>query len=100
TLQGSQWFSSLDLANGYWQVEMKPEDIQKTAFITHHGLFEFTVMPFGLTNAPGTFQRLMDKVLRDIRIETQPTEMSIWKHGVEIFGTQLEMMESRWIQRR
>ncbi|CAJ0769655.1 9550_t:CDS:1, partial [Entrophospora sp. SA101] len=34
------------------------------------------------------------------RIETQPTEMSIWKHGVEIFGTQLEMMESRWIQRR
>jgi hypothetical protein len=38
TLQGSQWFSSLDLASGYWQVEMKPEDIQKTAFITHHGL--------------------------------------------------------------
>lgn len=66
TLQGSQWFSSLDLASGFWQVELDPKDREKTTFITRFGTYEFTVMPFGLCNAPATFQRLMDTVLRDI----------------------------------
>jgi hypothetical protein len=66
TLSGSQWFSSLDLASGFWQVELNPKDREKTTFITRFGTYEFTVMPFGLCNAPATFQRLMDTVLRDI----------------------------------
>ena len=67
TLAGSKWFSTLDLISGYWQVEMSPEDQEKTAFCTPAGQYEFKVMPFGLCNAPATFQRLMDMVLAGLQ---------------------------------
>ncbi|KAG1963495.1 retrotransposable element [Pimephales promelas] len=63
---GSCWFSSLDLRSGYWQVELAAEARPKTAFTIGQGLWQFKVMPFGLCNAPATFERLMERVLKDI----------------------------------
>ncbi|BHF62230.1 hypothetical protein SprV_0200521100 [Sparganum proliferum] len=85
-LSGAAWFSTLDLASGYWQVEVHPADRAKTAFVVPSGLYEFNMMPFGLANAPATFQRLMTTVLRDIT----PTACLIYLDDIIVHGKTVE----------
>ncbi|XP_063333353.1 uncharacterized protein LOC134629763 [Pelmatolapia mariae] len=65
-VDGSSWFSTLDLRSGYWQVPLSPDSRPKTAFCTNRGLWQFKVLSFGLCNAPATFERLMDSVLAGV----------------------------------
>lgn len=82
SLTNAGWFSTLDLASGYWQVEVDPKDKPKTAFITRQGLFEFNVLSYGLCNSPSTFQRLMDLVLADL----QWTTCLVYLDDIIVFG--------------
>ena len=62
----AKYFTTLDLASGFHQIEMDEESIEKTAFSCEGGHYEFKRMPFGLKNAPSTFQRVMDNILRNL----------------------------------
>ena len=65
-LQGCRFFTKLDMASGYWQVPIHPEDIHKTAFVTQNGHYEWLVLPFGLNNAPATFHRIVQRILGNL----------------------------------
>jgi len=64
-LGSSNYMSTYDLSKGFFQIEMNDEGKEKTAFISHRGLWQFKRMPMGLKNSPATFQRMVDNVLGD-----------------------------------
>ena len=65
-LANSKIFTTLDMSNGYYQIDLDEESMEKTAFACELGFYEFTVMPMGLTNACATFQRFMNTVLEGL----------------------------------
>ena len=86
----SRYFSTLDLASGYWQIRVHPDPQEKTAFVTPQGLYEFRVMPFGLTNAPAVFQRLMQQALMGLNPEEGPDFLAVYIDDVLVFSRTLE----------
>ena len=86
----AQFFSTLDLASGYWQVRMHSDSQQKTAFTTSYGLFEFRVMPFGLWNAPAVFQRLMQQILTGLNPSDGPDFVSVYLDDILVFSPSLD----------
>lgn len=63
-LSGAKYFSTIDLRDGHHQIRVRTEYIEKTAFRTQYGQFEYLVTPFGLSEAPGCFQTLMNNIFR------------------------------------
>jgi len=63
-LHGSSVFSKIDLWSGYHQILVKADDVQKTAFRSRYGHYEYVVMPFSVTNAPTVFMDYMNRIFR------------------------------------
>ena len=91
---GCKFFSTLDLKSGYWQIRVHPDSQEKTAFVTHQGLYQFRVMPFGLMNAPAVFQRLMQQVLMGFNPEAGPDYIAVYLDDILIVSKTLEEHKS------
>ena len=86
----SKYFSSIDLASGFWQIRMHPGSQEKTAFVTPYGLYEFRVMLFGLMNTPAVFQRLMQQVISRLNPTGGPEFVSVYIDDILVFSRTLE----------
>ena len=62
-IASAKFISTIDLTKGYWQIPLETSTIEKSAFITTKGLYEFLVMPFGMKTAPASFQRMMSETV-------------------------------------
>ena len=86
SLHGAKYFSSIDLGNAYYQVELDEESKEKTAFSTRFGQFCFNRMPFGIAAAPSTFQKLMTIIIGDMMWN----EALVYLDDILIFSSTIE----------
>jgi hypothetical protein len=86
SLHDAKLFTTIDLASGFHQIAVHPKDIEKTAFSTNRGHYEFKRMPFGLINAPATFQRVMNQALAG----TVGSECFVYLDDIIVFSSCFE----------
>ena len=89
-LGSARYFSTHDLASGFWQIPVHKNSQEKTAFSTTFGLFEFRMMPFELKNAPSVFQRLMQQVLAGVNPESGPNFVVAYIDDLLVFSSSLQ----------
>ena len=94
-LRGARFFTKLDLRSGYWQIGMDPDAVEKTAFTSREGHFEWLVLPMGLTNAPAEFMHMMQDTFR----EQLNKSVLVFLDDILIFSRTLEEHEQhlRWV---
>uniref|UniRef100_A0A7I5EEE1 Reverse transcriptase domain-containing protein n=1 Tax=Haemonchus contortus TaxID=6289 RepID=A0A7I5EEE1_HAECO len=63
TLTGGQYFSHIDFADAYLQIEMNQQSKQLLTINTHRGLYQYNRLPFGVKSAPAIFRQIMDTIL-------------------------------------
>ena len=85
-LHGANYFSTLDLSQGYYQISLDEQDQMKSAFTAKSGQYCFTRMPFGLANAPCTFQRVLNNVMRNINWKS----CVVFMDDILIFGRTIQ----------
>eukprot|EP00253_Pinus_taeda_P012276 PITA_12276 len=93
TLAGKKFFSFLDGFSGYNQIQIAPEDQDKTTFTCPWGTFAYQVLPFSLCNAPATFQRAILSIFADLINEGLEVYMDDFTPYREEFDPALETLE-------
>ena len=85
-VSGHPYYCFLDGYSGYFQIEIAPEDQEKTTFTCPFGTYAYRRMPFGLCNAPATFQRCMLSMFSDMveRI------MEVYMDDITVYGGDFE----------
>ena len=74
-LGGSKHYSTLDLASGFWQIRVRPDSREKTAFVT----------PQGLLQCPRSIKRLMQQVIMGLNAAESPDFVSVYIDNVFVF---------------
>ena len=87
--KGRKYFTQLDLASGYWCLNVQEEDREKTAFSVPNGKFEFMRMPFGLKNSQATFQRMIDRVVNSI-VQKGYDDVAAYVDNIFVFSNTFE----------
>ena len=93
TLSGKKLFSFLDGFSGYNQIQIAPEDQDKTTFTFPWGTFAYKVLPFGLCNAPTTFQREILGIFSDLLNDCLEIFMDDFTPYGDAFETTLASLE-------